>query len=264
MEYTEIAWTTHTFNGWEGCSKVSSGCKFCYASGIAKRFESNRGVIWGPHGTRVRTSEQNWKKPLTWNRKAEKNGERYRVFTASMSDVFEENWDEALDPWRTDLFDLIETTPNLDWQILTKRPAAIAPTLKRLGYPKDFFLSLGNVWLGTSTENADWARRRIPPLTKIPAAVHFISAEPLLGPIPNLPLDHIEWVIVGGESGPKARPMEADWVREIRDQCLASGTPFFFKQWGGARKKLSGKLLEAREWTQIPTRTLPKEETPCM
>lgn len=252
MENSKIEWTHHTFNPYEGCTKVSPGCQHCYASSMAKRFESVRGVIWGPHGTRVRTSEANWKKVRTWNRKATAAGERHRVFCASMADVFEEGWAKVLDPIRRDLFALIEETQNLDWLLLTKRPHAIAPTLKRLGLPKNHFERLGNVWLGTSTENDEWARRRIPHLIKVPAAVHFISAEPLLGPIQSASLSGIEWVIVGGESGGGARPMATDWARGLRERCVAGGISFFFKQWGGRSPKAAGRILDGRTWDEIP------------
>ena len=231
---TKIEWTDHTFNPWMGCAKVSPGCKHCYAETL---MDTRWGKVeWGVNGTRVRTSEANWKKPLAWNRRAEREGRRFRVFCASLADVFEDRRD--LVDWRTDLFALIEATPNLDWQLLTKRPENVlwmAPMHWRRDFPP-------NVWIGTSVEDQERAGERIPHLLKIPAKVRFLSCEPLLGPVDygrssawdvfEWYLGGIDWVIVGGESGPGARPCNVEWVRSIVRECKATDTPAFVKQLG--------------------------------
>lgn len=242
-ENSAIEWTDHTFNPWIGCTKVSTGCSRCYAETLMdKRYGR---VKWGPRGTRVRTSTANWRKPLTWNRKAKQEGRRYRVFCASLADVFEDR--PELYPWREDLFGLICDTPHLDWLLLTKRPENVDEMFLdivgpvRLGW-EDF----PNIWIGTSVENQEQADKRIPELLKAPAPVRFLSCEPLLGGVdlglylyPFFAADDprhcphrngIDWVIVGGESGRGKRPFNPDWARSIRDQCQAAGVPFFMKQ----------------------------------
>jgi protein gp37 len=246
MKNSSIEWTHHTFNPWIGCTRVSPGCQHCYAETMMdKRYGK---VKWGPQGKRMRTSTDYWKQPLKWNREAAAAGERRRVFCASLADVFESKRDQARDmhSWRSDLFSLIRMTPHLDWLLLTKRPEMIFPLFPWFiteieKYP--------NVWIGTSVENQEYADKRIPELLKIPAAVRFLSVEPLLGPVNLLPYlqmqwtgmgeetPMIDWVIVGGESGPGARPMHPDWARALRDQCRAAEVPFFMKQMGGARDK---------------------------
>lgn len=237
---TKIEWADHTFNPWVGCSKVSAGCANCYAEEMMdKRYGRAQ---WGDNGTRVRTSDANWKKPLQWNKAAAAAGERHRVFCASLADVFEDR--DELKSWRDDLFRLILATPNLDWLLLTKRPENV----RRMMPFHNCELPLPNVWIGTSVENQEQADKRIPELLMIPAKVRFLSIEPLLGQVDlklwqseGLPIDAepfreradlLHWVIVGGESGRDARPMHPDWVRSIRDQCQAADVPFFFKQWG--------------------------------
>jgi protein gp37 len=259
-ENSKIEWTDHTFNPWEGCTKVSEGCKHCYAEALSKRFNRTQ---WGPTAQRRRTSDSNWRQPLAWNKKAEKEGRRYRVFCASMADVFE--WNPQVEEWRFDLFMMIDQTPHLDWLLLTKRPEHIMYVL-RSEFNSASFPS--NVWLGTSVENQEAADKRIPELLNAPAAVRFLSCEPLLGPldlslylVPRFAADDprhkpwrngIDWVIVGGESGPHARPMHPDWVSSIRDQCRSFGVPFLFKQWGGRNKKATGRDLDGRTWDEIP------------
>lgn len=262
-ENSKIEWTEHTFNPWIGCTRVSQGCVHCYAEAFTRRFGK---AEWGPTAQRVRTSAANWKKPLAWNRKAEQEGRRAKVFCASLADVFEDN--PQLVEWRQELFELIAQTPNLDWLLLTKRPQNIESMLKAVktqggaldgwGLLKSGCFS--NVWLGTSVENQAAAEERIPALLEIPATVRFLSCEPLLGlldlskwlyscpacglpqrDIPYAPCDYcrtrptvrgVDWVIVGGESGQEARPLHEDWSRRLRAQCRIVGVPFFFKQWG--------------------------------
>lgn len=235
---TKIEWTDHTFNPWTGCTKVSPGCKHCYAEAMMdKRFGR---VQWGPAGHRVKTSAANWRKPPAWYKAAVGAGERRRVFCASLADVFEHKLDQAaeMDAWRNELWELIEATAGdaaggLDWLLLTKRPHNVL-SMVPAGWVRDGFPA--NVWIGTSVENQATADERIPYLSEIPAAVRFLSVEPLLERVDlgdTLSNDFgINWIIVGGESGPDARPMHPEWVRAIRDEAEENGVPFFFKQWG--------------------------------
>jgi len=223
-----IEWTHHTFNPWWGCVKVSAGCKHCYAETWSRRVGLE---IWGARAERRFFSDAHWREPLRWNAEAVAAGVRRRVFCASMADVFEARTD--LDLVRERLWTLIETTPALDWLLLTKRPEQIAekaPWGNR--WPP-------NVWLGTTAENQLWANRRIPILLEHPAAVRFVSCEPLIGHLdltrwlsPKKGEHRINWVIAGGESGSKARPMNPEWVRSLRDQCQRAKVAFHFKQWG--------------------------------
>jgi protein gp37 len=242
-ENSGIEWTHHTFNPWTGCTRVSPGCDHCYAAAFARRNPSTFGS-WEPGAPRKRTSPRNWYQPIIWNRRAAEAGERHRVFCASMADVFDNQAPEA---WRLDLWELIHRTPHLDWLLLTKRPqnmARMLPQPATLGFPA-WGQGWPNVWLGTTAENQAEADRRIPHLLAVPAATRFLSCEPLLGPVDlsawwknNVPCgsywhpNGLNWVIVGGESGPEARPSHPDWFRSLRDQCAAAGVPFFFKQWG--------------------------------
>lgn len=233
-ENSKIEWTHHTFNPWIGCAKVSAGCANCYAEALMDKQYGK--VRWGPNGERKRTTYENWKKVKKWNRDAERAGERRRVFCASLADVFEDR--EHLDSWRADLFYLIDLCQSLDFLLLTKRPENI-----RRMYPHRWIESTPhNVWLGASVENQDAADLRIQHLLNVPAVIHFLSCEPLLGSV-NLakPYGHwheesvqqgIDWVIVGGESGHHARPLYVEGVREIRDRCQESGVACFIKQLG--------------------------------
>lgn len=247
-ETTRISWCDHTFNPWIGCQKVSAACDNCYAETWDNRFG---GGHWGPGAPRRRTSPQNWNQVRRWNRQAISDGVRRTVFVASLADIF----DKAAEPeWLVDVWRLIQDCPGLDFLLLTKRPQNIP---KRL--PPDWGDGWPNVWLGTSVENQEEADRRIPHMLAVPAVIHFLSCEPLLGPVDLTRLKpalfaadasaltglwkwrdgpskrettHIDWVICGGESGTGARPMHPDWARSLRDQCAAAGVPFFFKQWG--------------------------------
>jgi len=298
-ENSGIEWTDHTFNPWMGCTKVSPACKFCYAE---RDMDHRYGKVkWGPSGSRVLTSDSNWQKPLRWDAEAKKSGIRYRVFCASLADVFED-WQgsiedhkgqrlwkcDGIDTWqhqalagRTDaimlkhckpitmgdvrrrLFDLIDATPNLDWLLLTKRPENIRKMWLHFDWqtPADA-PHRKNVWLGTSLESHEYIGRLDFLLSAgALASKVFISAEPLLDSLPTLSehLDGIDWVIAGGESGPEARPTNADWFRSVRDQCELKGVPFFFKQWGewnerGQRtsKKANGRILNGVTHDALP------------
>lgn len=253
-ENSSIQWTHHTFNPWVGCTKVSPGCANCYAETFDARFRGAKPSRWGVGAPRTRTSEANWRKPLKWNREAEKAGERHRVFCASLADVFDA---EVPDEWRLGLYALILSTPYLDWLLLTKRPERIArpdfgavneaarnlglgvvlPTQRHGMVPGGWWPS--NVWLGVTVENQEQAERRIQPLLAQPATVRFLSCEPLLGPVDlTCWLDEdengnaLQWVIIGGESGTKARLFDLAWARDLVSQCLTYDVAPFVKQVG--------------------------------
>lgn len=248
---SKIEWTDHTFNPWWGCAKVSQACKNCYAETFSKRVGQN---VWGAGADRRFFGDKHWNEPRKWNTQAEAEGVRRRVFCASMADVFEEHPDEETEAnlyiSRQRLGRLIRETPALDWLLLTKRPENGVNCLGQM----NLLDKLPNVWIGTTVENQEYADKRIPELLRVPAAVRFLSVEPLLGPVhlrdigpthidplfgawlEDMPqgsrLRRLDWVIAGGESGHGARPMHPDWLRSLRDQCQAAGVPFFFKQWG--------------------------------
>lgn len=263
-ENSKIEWTDHTWNPWWGCVKVSPACTHCYAATLAHRY----GTEWGPQAQRRFFRDKHWQEPVKWNRKAEREGRRMKVFCASMADVFEElpadHPDrERMTAERVRLFTLIDATPHLDWLLLTKRPENIRH--KRFWPPVQNqvnFTYRSNVWLGCTVEDQANADRRIPELLKCRdlSPVLFLSCEPLLGPVDigvvetvggctcgcggiygmhepfcgTQPGKHwgIDWVIAGGESGPHARPSHPDWFRSLREQCSAAGVAFHFKQWG--------------------------------
>ena len=268
-EATGISWCDSTFNPWIGCTKVSPACDHCYAERLMDHRMHK--VQWGAGQPRQRTSAANWRQPLLWEREHEAfalahDGRRRRVFCASLADVFDNSVDSA---WRADLFALIESTPHLDWLLLTKRIGnakdMIFEARKALLAPGQLYWppKLPNIWLGATVVTQEEADRDIPKLLAVPAAKRFVSIEPMLGPLdlqrwlwvccgdmqpgndhgmlgqepdhccgrPDH-RDELHWVIAGGESGPQARPMHPDWVRSLRDQCAAAGVPFHFKQWG--------------------------------
>ncbi len=209
-EKTNISWCDSSWNPWWGCTKVAPGCDHCYAEALDKR---TGGAHWGV-GSRPRVmSEANWQKPWRWQRLAEASGARRRVFCGSMCDVFDRN---APAGQRERLWSLIRETPNLDWQLLTKR----APNIERF-LPEDWGTGYPNVWLGVTVENRHHGLARMERLKRLPAAVRFISVEPLLEDLGAFDLSGIDWVIVGGESGPLARPMDPAWVTDIHRQCKA-------------------------------------------
>jgi protein gp37 len=243
-ENSKIEWTTHTFNPWIGCQKVSAGCDHCYAEAMMdKRWGK---VQWGPHGERKRTSEANWKLPLRWAKVARGTGSRPRVFCASLADVFD---NQAPDIWRSDLFALIEATPELDWLLLTKRPENIAKMI----WPKWDRGLPRNIWLGTTCEDRDNYDRRWPRLREIPARVRFISYEPAIGPLFHPHAwdlnEKPDWIICGGESGHGARMMDPAWARWVRDAAAGHGIAFFMKQMTD-RKPILQELL-VREFPKV-------------
>lgn len=303
-ETTEISWADATFNPWIGCTRVSPGCEHCYAEQLDRRWG---GGHWGAGVPRRRTSDANWRAPLRWDRKARESGKPFRVFCASLADVFD---NEVPHEWRRDLFELIAATPALTWMLLTKRignaNAMLAQVMEELSHGLTEWGDpvWPNVWIGATVVNQEEADRDIPKLLGVPARVRWLSCEPLLGPI-TLPgfdcrsswcpicreivrdtlaqpheLSHgafglgttfdparhcidvpalLNWVIVGGESGHRARPMNAEWATSLRDQCAAALVPFHFKQWGefdarGVRvgKRGAGHLLEGREHREFP------------
>lgn len=244
MGITNISWCDYSFNPWIGCTKVSQGCKNCYAETENKKWQWNKDG-WGPGVPRKRTSVQNWNKVLLWDKKAQKVGTHPKVFCSSLADVFDA---EVPNEWRTDLWELIGKTKNLVWLLLTKRPENVINMVDWTwiaDWPK-------SVWIGTSVEDDHNAMERIPHLWRIPTPNRFLSMEPLLEYVDmnewlgcpaclqnGRPYEHlhhptpgINWVIVGGESGPNARVMDQNWAYKIQEVCSINKVPYFFKQTG--------------------------------
>lgn len=228
-----IEWTEATWNPVTGCTKVSPGCKYCYAERFAKRLRKMGSPNY-KHGFKVSTHPHVLKTPFTWFRPR-------KVFVNSMSDIFHEKTPLY---FIKKIFEVMRFAKQHQFQILTKRAERLLELDKQIDWPD-------NVWLGVSVENSDYLYRA-DCLRKVGAKIKFLSLEPLLGPVPELKLHNIDWVVVGGESGPGARPMRREWVLEVRNQCIEKGIPFFFKQWGGVFKKRSGRLLENRTWDEMP------------
>lgn len=228
-ETTSIAWTDATFNPVWGCVKVAPECANCYAETFDKR---TGGGHWGPIAPRRQFGDKHWNEPLKWERESARLGVRSRVFCGSMCDVFEEH--PEVDATRPRLWNLIRETPHLNWLLLTKRPERIAANLPALWGEYGW----RNVWLGTSVGHPDSAYRA-QVLSGIPCRVRFVSAEPLIAPVllPHDVLTRLDWLIVGGESGPRARPMDVEWARALREQAHRAGVWFFMKQLGGKRDK---------------------------
>ena len=231
---SHIEWTGATWNPVTGCTKISPGCKHCYAERLALRLQA-MGQPNYANGFRVTLHESALEKPLHWKKPR-------AVFVNSMSDLFHK--DVPLD-FILRVFDVMSRASQHTYQILTKRSQRLLELDAELPWQP-------HIWMGVSVENADYTFR-IEHLRQTGAHVKFLSLEPLLGPLPDLDLHAIDWVIVGGESGPHTRPIRAEWVREIRDQCVDAGVPFFFKQWGGTRRKRNGRLLDGELWEQMPT-----------
>ncbi len=241
---TAIEWTDATWNPVTGCSKVSPGCAHCYAETLSLRFGWSK-KPWTPENAdeNVVLHPERLNKPLSWRKPR-------MVFVNSMSDLFHELVpDEFI--WR--VWMTMAEAERHTFQVLTKRPERARDLLRKWNL---MCWALPNVWVGTSIENDRWTGRA-DALRDTPATVRFISAEPLLGPLPSLDLDGIDWLIVGGESGPTHRPMRADWARELRDHATATGTAFFFKQWGGRTPKAGGRELDGREWSEYPSVGVP-------
>ncbi len=230
---TKIEWTEMTWNPTTGCTKISAGCKHCYAERMAKRLQAMR-VARYQDAFQLALHEDLIDLPLAWRQPR-------RVFVNSMSDLFHE--DVPLDFIKR-VFATMERCRRHSFQVLTKRSERLRQVAGQLPWPP-------NVWMGVSVEDSS-VLRRVHDLRCAPAAVRFLSCEPLLGPLDNLPLQGIHWVIVGGESGPYARPMASEWVDSIMRQCHAAHVPFFFKQWGGTRKNLTGRLLHGRVYSEMP------------
>ncbi len=243
---SKIEWTERTLNPTTGCTKLSPGCKNCYAEVMARRLKA----MGKPQYQNVVNGRGRWTGQIEFVPSAlDKPRKRQKpttYFVDSMSDLFHADvkieWIDAI--WR-----MMAETHRHTYQILTKRARLML--LRMVGMTERHDI-LDNVWLGVSVENSKYTSR-IDYLRETDAKVKFLSLEPLLGPLYNLNLSNIDWVIVGGESGPNARPIEADWVRSLRDQCQVAGVPFFFKQWGGKNKKAAGRLLDGREWMERPT-----------
>jgi len=230
-----IEWTNSTWNPVTGCTKLSAGCKNCYAERMAKRLKA-MGKPQYRNGFKLTLQPDALNFPLEW--KAPR-----LIFVNSMSDLFHE---DVPVPYIRKVFAVMNQCPQHTFQVLTKRPEIAGEYARQLDWTS-------NIWLGTSIENA-LVLHRVQSLQRIDAHVRFLSIEPLLENIPRLPLDGIHWVIVGGESGPHCRPMQVDWVRNIRDRCMDHHVPFFFKQWGGVNKKAAGRVLDGRTWDELPAR----------
>ena len=239
---TGIAWTDHTFNIAWGCMKVSPGCAHCYAETFSKRIGHD---IWGPAATTSRRTfgAKHWAEPMAWNAAAKRDGVRRRVFCSSMCDIFEEH--STIEVELVKLWPLIRATPQLDWQLLTKRPERIAGLL-----PLDWGRGYQNVWLGTSVESQEYAERTYD-LLAVPAKIHFLSVEPMLGPVylePYINAWHergagtLDWVIVGGESGPGRRELDVTWLTDVVRECVTSRLPVFVKQDSGPKPDKQGRI----------------------
>ncbi|MDQ3009193.1 MAG: phage Gp37/Gp68 family protein [Acidobacteriota bacterium] len=232
-----IEWTEATWNPLTGCNKISPGCKHCYAERLAVRLQA-MGQANYVNGFKLTLQEQALKLPLQWKKPR-------TVFVNSMSDLFHK---DVPAKFIQRVFDVMRQAHWHQFQVLTKRAERLSALNKKLIWTP-------NIWMGVSVENRDYVHR-IDHLRQTQACVRFLSLEPLLGPLPNLDLKGVDWVIVGGESGPGARRMEPEWVQDIRDQCYQAGVPFFFKQWGGVRKSKTGRDLDGRTWDDMPVVSL--------
>ncbi len=244
MAKSAIEWTESTWNPVTGCTKTSPGCRNCYAERMARRLRAMGHPNYA-NGFRPTTHEHVLEVPLRWKRPQV-------IFVNSMSDLFHE---EVPLEFIAKVFKVMAEASHHRFQVLTKRSRRLRELAPELPWPS-------NVWMGVSVEDDEHVYR-IDNLKQTDALIKFVSFEPLLGPIGDLDLEGIDWVIVGGESGPGARPMDPAWAREIRDLCLAANVPFFFKQWGGTNKKRNGRLLDGITWDQMPEETLLAESASC-
>lgn len=233
MGQSSIEWTEQTWNPVTGCTKVSPGCKFCYAEKFAQRLKS-MGVKNYRNGFKLTLHPHMLDKPLEWKKPSV-------IFVNSMSDLFHKDVPED---FIIAVFKIMNEASWHQFQVLTKRPDRVLEMNKKLRWTS-------NIWMGTSVENSDYLRR-IDLLRKTSAKIKFLSLEPLLSALPNMNLKKINWVIVGGESGFNARLMDPKWVLDIQKQCLKADVPFFFKQWGGKNKKRAGRKLNGRTWDEMP------------
>ncbi|KAA3655894.1 MAG: phage Gp37/Gp68 family protein [Chloroflexi bacterium] len=234
MATSKIEWTESTWNPVTGCTKVSPGCKNCYAERMAKRLKA-MGQANYVNGFELTLQEHMLERPLTWKKPQQ-------IFVNSMSDLFHQN--VPLD-YIQRVFDVMRRASWHTFQVLTKRSERLLQLNDELNWPD-------NVWMGVSVENSAYTHR-IDHLRATGAKIKFLSLEPLLGPLNDLNLVNIDWVITGGESGPGSRPIKEQWVIDIREQCITADVPFFFKQWGGVQKKKNGRLLQNRYWDQLPS-----------
>ncbi len=273
-DVSKIEWTEATWNPIVGCSKISAGCLNCYAERMARRLSKNSktpqyaGLIdcGGRWTGETRLVESALDQPFRWRKPR-------RIFVCSMSDLFHP---ETQDEWIDQVFAVMTFCPQHTFQILTKRAdrmleyfergQALGPDVNYVLHAMKFVCPLPNVHVGVTVENQDAADSRIPLLLQTPAAVRYVSVEPMIGPVDldeyikgtrwfasEWPMERwLDWVVAGGESGPNARPMNPDWVRALRDQCVEAGVPFFFKQWGGANKRKAGRWLDGRTWDEMP------------
>jgi len=230
---SKIEWTESTWNPVTGCTKISAGCLNCYAERMAKRLKAIGNDNY-KNGFQVTLHPDILERPLSWKTPQ-------TIFVNSMSDLFHEDIPED---FIVSIFDIMKRASWHRFQILTKRSQRLMEMSARLNWPD-------NVWMGVTVERNDYTFR-IDHLRQTHAAIKFLSLEPLLSGIPDMNLTDIDWVIAGGESGPNARPVSVEWVRDIRNQCIAANVPFFFKQWGGVNKKKSGRLLDNCTWSQMP------------
>jgi protein gp37 len=230
---SDIEWTESTWNPVTGCTKISAGCKNCYAERMAKRLKAMGNKNY-KNGFQVTLHPHMLDKPFEWKKSQ-------MVFVNSMSDLFHE---EVPFEYIDRVFNVMRAAKKHTFQVLTKRAERLTELASHLEWPE-------NIWMGVSVEDND-VRHRVELLRQVPAHIRFLSLEPLLGPLYDLDLRAIDWVIVGGESGPYSRPMNEKWVQSLRDNCLSESVPFFFKQWGGTNKKKAGRLLDGRTWDQMP------------
>lgn len=233
MASSSIEWTELTWNPTTGCDKISSGCKFCYAEIMSRRLKA-MGVEKYKEGFKVRTHESALRAPYGWKKPA-------LVFVNSMSDLFHS--DVPIEFIKR-VFEVMEECPHLTFQVLTKRADRLADLAEQLNWAP-------NIWMGVSVEN-NQVFERVRLLKKVPASVRFLSCEPLIGSLKGIPLSGIDWVIAGGESGARPRPIQQKWVIELRDKCRKQDIPFFFKQWGGRNKKAAGRQLEGSLHDELP------------